>query len=125
MSVFVALRTLLRDDTDIDAVCDGRVYPRVPQEPTFPLITLKKISGPQDALDDLANPRWQVTPWGESYDEVEDLAKLILYRLQRYRGVVEGVTIQQITFLNDRYVYDAETGRETYPADYRIKYWRE
>jgi len=125
VSVFVALRKILGEDPDVDAACDGRIYPRVPQTPTLPCIVLQKISGPQDSLVDLANDRWQVTAWAESYGDGEDLGDKILYCLQRYRGVIAEVTIEQITFLSGRPIYDPETGRETFPADYRVKYWRE
>jgi len=125
MSVFVALRSLLRADVDIDGVCDGRVYPRVPQTPTFPLITLEEVDCPIDPLIDSASPRWQVTAWAESYEDGEDLAEKIRYCLQRYSGVVEGVTITQITFLNKTHIYEPETGRETFPTDFRVVYWEE
>ena len=124
MSPFVTLRTILLADVDVAAITT-RIFPRVPQTPTLPCITIEKISGDQDSLLDYAHPRMQVTAWAESYEDGEDLATAIRQILQRYRGVVAGMTVEQITFLNDVHIYDPETGRETFPADYRIDYWEE
>ena len=126
MSVFVALRTLLLADADVAAVTT-RIYPAVPQTPTLPVIVLEEVDCPIDQLIDYAHPRWQATAWveGGNYEEGENLAKLIRYCLQRYRGIVAGVTIEQITYLNKTYVRDPETGRETFPTDFGINYWEE
>ena len=124
MSPFVTLKTILLADVDVAAITT-RIYPRVPQTPTLPVIVIEKISGEQDSLLDYAHPRMQVTAWAETYEDGEDLATAIRQILQRYRGVVAGMTVEQITFLNDVHIYDPETGRETFPADYRIDYWEE
>jgi len=124
MSPFVTLRTLLLADVDVAAITTG-IYPRVPQEPTLPCITIQKVSGDQDDLLDYAHPRMQVTAWAEDYGDGEDLATAIRQCLQRYKGVVAGMTVTGIVFLNDTHVYDAETGRETFPADYKLNYWEE
>ena len=122
MSPYVTLKTILLADVDVAAITT-RIFPRAPQTPTFDFITIQKISGEQDALLDYAHPRMQVTAWAEVYEDGEDLATAIRQAIQRYRGVVAGMTVEQITFLNDVHIYDPETGRETFPADYRIDYW--
>ena len=124
MSPFVAIRTILLADVDVAAITT-RIYPRVPQTPTFPLITIRKISGDQDMLLDYAHPRMQVTAWAATYEAGEELATAIRQILQRYRGVVAGMTVERIVYLNDVHIYDPETGRETFPADYRLDYWEE
>ena len=124
MSPFVTIRTILLADVDVAAITT-RIYPRVPQTPTFPLITIRKISGDQDMLLDYAHPRMQVTAWAATYEAGEELATAIRQVLQRYRGVVAGMTVERIVFLNDVHIYDPETGRETFPADYRLDYWEE
>jgi len=124
MSPFVTIRTILLADVDVAAITT-RIYPRVPQTPTFPLITIRKISGDQDMLLDYAHPRMQVTAWAATYEAGEELATAIRQALQRYRGVVAGMTVERIVFLNDVHIYDPETGRETFPADYRLDYWEE
>ena len=121
MSVFVALRTLLLADVDVAAVTTT-IAPKVPQEPTFPLITIRKISGPQDAVLDYAHPRFQVTAWADDYEDGENLAQLIKYTLQRYKGTVAGMEIKMIVFMNDTYINDPDTGRETFPVDFRVDY---
>ena len=124
MSPFVTIRTILLADVDVAAITT-RIYPRVPQTPTFPLITVQKISGDQDMLLDYAHPRMQVTAWAAAYEAGEELATAIRQVLQRYRGVVAGMTVERIVFLNDVHIYDPETGREIFPADYRLDYWEE
>jgi len=124
MSPYKTLRTILLADIDVAAITT-RIYPRVPQTPTLPVITIQKVSGDQDALLDYAHPRMQVTAWATTYDDGETLATAIRQALQRYEGIVAGMRVEQITFLNDVHIYDAETGRETFPADYRMDYWEE
>ena len=124
MSPFVTIRTLLLADVDVAAITTG-IYPRVPQTPTLPVITIQKISGAQDETIDYAHPRMQVTAWAENYEDGEQLALTIKYALQRYKGVVGDMTVTGIVFLNDTYVYDPETGRETFPADYKLNYLEE
>jgi len=124
MSPFKTIRTILLADVDVAAITT-RIYPRVPQMPTLPLITIQKVSGDQDMLLDYAHPRMQVTAWAATYEAGEELATAIRQVLQRYRGVVAGMTVERIVFLNDVHIYDPETGRETFPADYRLDYWEE
>jgi len=66
-----------------------------------------------------------VTAWAETYEDGEQLALKIKYALQRYKGVVGDMVVTGIVFLNDTYVYDPETGRETFPADYKLNYMEE
>jgi len=124
MSPFVTIRTLLLADEDVAAITTT-IKPRAPQGVSGPWITIKKVSGNQDDVLDYAHPRMQVTAWADTYEAGEDLATAIRQCLQRYKGVVAGMTVTGIVFLNDTHVYDPETGRETFPADYKVNYWEE
>ena len=97
MSPFVTLRTILLADEDVAAITT-RIYPRAPQTPTFDFITIQKISGDQDALLDYAHPHMQVTAWAETYEDGETLATAIRQALQRYEGIVAGMTVEPVSY---------------------------
>lgn len=68
-----ALRTYLRADTGVVAVASTRVFFGIPDEPTFPLVTVARVGGgddPSDACIDLG--LYQVDCWGAFFDEVDE-----------------------------------------------------
>ena len=124
MSALVALRNILLADEDVAAVTT-RIAPRVKQNSVLPCLTIQKISGEQDALLDYAHPRYQVTSWATTYEAADELNKKVKEALQRYRGREAGLRIEMIVFLNDTSIYEPETEREAFAADFRVDYWEE
>ncbi len=119
-----ALKTLLRDDADIAAVVGTRVYPfPLRQTPVLPDITMQEISDVHDPLLGVGHSRWQLTPWAETYLEARQVAFLIDFCLQRYKGNSEGVEIISCHYQDKRDLYDPETGRYLCPVDIKLKYW--
>lgn len=121
-----ALKTLLRNDVDIAAVVGTRVYPfPLRQTPVLPDITMQQISDPHDPILGVGHPRWQITPWSESYLEARQVAQLIDFCLQRYKGTSEGVQIISCHYQDSRDMRDPETGLYLCPVDIKLKYWED
>lgn len=101
MSVEIALKNLLLGDAEITAMIGDRVYPvNLPQNGLLPAVTYRVISDMteynMEGPAGLARPRFQVTAWGETYDDVVALAKLVETRLSGFSGAAGGVIIPGI-----------------------------
>ena len=120
-----ALRTILIADADVFAAVGTRISPVVPQGPTFPAVQLGGVGTNQDGMIDFTNSVAQVTVWDTDYTRCEETSMTIRYALQRYKGRVDGIRFEGITFINEVDIKDPETGRFTRPADYRLNYWEE
>ncbi len=116
---------ILEDDAAVSALVGDRISPELPQTPTLPAITYKLLDTEQDGVVDFVDVYFQITPWADSYTGAKELEKTIRWALQRYRGRVLGIRIEQILFYTARYVHDPVTGRHTMPADYVLSYWEE
>jgi len=125
MSWSTALRAILIADAEVLAAVGTRIYPDLPQIPTFPTIAIDGVSTNQDGVLDFINTVAQVTVWDDDFTRCQETALTVRYALQRYKGRVDGLRIEGITFINEMDITDPETGRYTRPADYRLNYWEE
>ena len=120
-SLLKSVRIILLADVDVAAITTS-ISPKLKQDPTLPAVSYKQVSKPVDPLMDIGTPRVQIESHADTYEEMEDLADAIRYCLQRYKGRVGGVRIEQITYLNEIDDEDPVTGRQSRIADYRVKY---
>lgn len=88
MSMEQGLVTVLKANV---AVAAGRVYPRLPQDPVFPLVRYQLIN--VDRLNDITGANVgpsqftvQVDCMARSYDEAKTLAASVFTRLNGYNG---------------------------------------
>lgn len=135
MTIGVALRTHLLDDTAIAAAVAARVYPlRLPQKTVLPAIVLTRVSGRRYAhlrgADALARPRYQVDCWAATHDAATALGVQCRQRLNGYAGFWSDeespATIIPVTILmdpeGDRDFFDDDIfgGSCRHSADYFI-----
>lgn len=83
---------------DIEAVCAGwlrdqaltgvgaRVYTEVPPDPTFPLVTVRRVGGVPAIRQYLDTASIQVDVWGSSKAEAQDVARDARLELHRLEG---------------------------------------
>jgi hypothetical protein len=69
------------------------VYPvRLPDNPELPALVYQNISGPREySHDGEAGPhrtRWQVTAWGETYEDAKELAASAILAISAWEGTV-------------------------------------
>lgn len=101
-----ALFTRMSGFAGLSALIATRVYPvLLPQNPTYPAATYAFISGvPASAMGadvGFTRKRARVTVWSKTYLEMTGVADQVRLCLERWRGTVNGVVIQ------DTYVENA------------------
>lgn len=92
-----------------------RIYAmHLPQRPTLPAVTYRKLSGPRihamSADPGVAHPRFQLDAWGKTYEAAKDLQAAVNAALSRWRGTQSGVTILASFLKNELDIYEDESG---------------
>jgi hypothetical protein len=83
------LRDYLRDQADVAALVDRRVFFGIPDRPTFPLVTVRRVGGTDDTSDaPLDRALVQIDCWGRLFNDTNpgkaahgDLAQTSALRL--------------------------------------------
>ena len=87
-----ALYTKLSTDSGITAIAGTRIYPvKMPQEPTFPLVTYQIFSQPTVNTHDaktMKNSQVQVDAWAETFLAAHQLAEAIESSLGVFKGTI-------------------------------------
>ena len=125
MPVEAALVTYLKsigEITDLIGTGDGsRIYPlALPQKPDYPAVTYQVISSPRHHDIDVAYPRIQYTTFARTYGQTKELAGLLRLYLQRLKGVLSGVHIKQIEYINAVEFYQGDARIYYIPQDFKI-----
>lgn len=143
MSIYKALRAFLLADAPLAAVLGTRIYPiKLPQNPTFPAVTIQQISGFRyghlRGPASLARPRYQIDAWtharssASAFEECQVLGGLLLSRLEAYSGMMADTSTSPVSvyqvwveFIDDRELFeeDINGGFYRYSADYFI-WWQ-
>ena len=117
------LKATLVGDVSIAALISTRCYPmQLPQEPTLPSLTYRRISAPNGReFGDRAftQARYQITAWDDTYLSAETLGDLVISLLDDYSGTMNGLHVSA-TVLNDIPLYDEESGRHAYVVDVEL-----
>ena len=102
--------------TDLVGVgADARIYPVERQQGSAnPSITYQRVTNPKESAmgadTGLTIPRFQVDCYADTYREVDDLAEAVRGALQRWKGTVLGVVVQQTQMLSSQDL--SESGAE-------------
>ena len=104
----------------------ARIYPlKLPQNPAYPAVTYQVISSPRHHDIEVAYPRIQYTSFARTYGQAKELADLLRLNLQRLKGVLSGVPIKQIEYINSIDFYQDDAGVYFIPQDFKIIYEEE
>ena len=130
MTLGEALYTKLSTGTLTTSLGSTNIYPMViPQESTLPAVTYQEISEPWvHAMGNdpgLRSPRYQVSIWSTTYNQVKSVVKIVRELLQDFTGNLGGsVPVQRIFFEDetDLSVVNSVTQEITYHVaqDYLI-----
>lgn len=106
MSVSKHIYKKLSTTSNIQSAVDTRIYPEVvPQGSEFPCIVYSKTSiEPNDTKSGAStNDRIniQIDTYGETYQQTETISGRVRTALDRYSGTLEGITFQQVVFIDD------------------------
>ena len=128
MTIEASIWQILADDAGVGAQCADRIYPvQVPQNATFPCVTYSRVSANRwSAMGSdtgLVEKRIQVSSWGQTYAAANALAEAVRGALQRYRGTVDGVVIQDIFIDGDGpETWEDDAGAYQAVSDFRVIY---
>lgn len=122
-----ALYYKLSTDAAITALISTRVYPfQMPQNPTYPAMTYRRISTRQpfdlSGPGDMDNPRFQFDCYAPSYAAAKGLAKALRSVMVGFSGVVLGVDICAVFFLNEVDRFDDVPGVFGIAVDLRVQH---
>ena len=111
MSISTLLRAGLIGDSGVGALVSTRIYPDdLPQKPTYPAITYQRISNSgQNGSSNRRESRWQLNCWGETYDDVTDLAAAVKAFIEEWHDVSETPGIAWARVINEFDDFDDET----------------
>ena len=119
----IAVYTLLKNAAAVSTLVGARIYPlAAPQNPTYPLITYQRISGPRwttmDGPTGMAQPRIQVDAFATTYAGAKALATAIRTTLDGHRGTVTvtggTVRVGGIRLETDQDLYEADVNPKLY-----------
>jgi hypothetical protein len=118
--------TYLEADTDVAALCDGRVYTEIPEGPTYPFLTVLRIAGrPRPRPRWLDQAQLQVAAWGNdagfSREDTRDLCETAVAALHELVGTTAlGVVTGVEDVLGPRSLPDPETSWPRFVAEVLI-----
>lgn len=106
------------------ALGHARVYPMVlPEGVTLPAVRYTRLGSDREVTmgsnPGMCHAMFQVDVWAATYAEVKADATTLRGALERWRGTVEGIVIQDTMYLSDDDDYDPET--KEYRVIIRIK----
>lgn len=120
-----ALYTRLAGFAGLAALVAARIYPLVaPENAERPFVVFQRVSTPRASAmgsdPGLALPRLQITSWADDPLEAKDVKEQVRAALQRWRGTVAGVEVQDSYILDERDRYDEQTRLFGIDLDVRI-----
>lgn len=125
MIVESALRKTIIEDNGVKNVTTRAYFNYIPQNPTYPLIVLQRVTGSR--VHHLGGPsgavrfRAQVESWAETYDAAKSLANLIRVALDGKEHTQDGVTFSCLSQAEIDGYEDA-VGVHRIIQDYSVRY---
>ncbi len=127
-SIDTALYTRLSGFANLAALVGTRIYPApIPDNPTYPLITVQEISGIRGYVygpnqDGSVRARFQMDSWAENSTGVRAVAEQVRLALSAYRGTSDTIVIDLITIDNEQKLYDDDADLHRVIQDYIVHY---
>jgi len=119
------IRLALLADGPVVAVVVARAYfTMLPQEPTYPAITIDLVSGdPNNALAELPALVWsrvRINCWGRTFGAANALALLVEAALNGQKIAVTGLSIRSVVADGMQSMYEPEVEAHYVTQDFRI-----
>jgi len=124
MSLESELRTRLAADGTISGLVSTRIYPlKLPQNPTYPAIVFRRISGPRlrhiTGASGRGDGRIQIDSWATTYTGAQTLAAAVRASLHGYIGLLTTLKVA-ITLANEIDDYDEDAEKYRVIQDYTL-----
>lgn len=129
-----AIFARLNASTGVTSIVGSRIHPaRLPQNPTYPAITYRRISGRSDmhqsGLSGMGEGRIQISCWteiaeqgGGDYPQAKDLREEVRLALAGFRGTTAGVEIQSSDLTADLDLFEEELGVHQAAMDFFVRH---
>ena len=126
MTIETAIFTRLTGHAGTTALVGTRVYPdHLPQNPTYPAITYTRVTTERASAmgvdTGVVEAEFRIVCFDETYAEVKAVALQVLDALQRFRGTVDSVVIQDVFIINQDYDFDDDVG--LYEINLDFSFW--
>lgn len=126
MEVGKAIYDILINDTDVNDLVSGRIYPVwADLTGTKPFLIYKvDDNAPSDTKDSgqaLDQIQLEIFSFAETYDESSDLMKKVRDAIDRYSGTNAGVVIQSIQYLEEKDDFDQELNNYITGQLYKVR----
>lgn len=131
MSIEAAIRTLLINDSALSAIISSRVYPEVlPQNPTFPAITIRiESDDPTNLLNNEQSSFMRsvlyVDSWAGTFTTADDMRVNVKRVLNSFQGVSESKRINLIRYSDRVGLYEQGVDSFRSTAIFNIFYYED
>ena len=120
-----ALFTRLSGFAGLTALVSTRVFPvTLPQQVTYPAVVMQKVSAvrhPAFNTDSgVTSARFQVSAFGKTYSATKAVIDQVRAALQRFRGTVSTVVIQDIMVDGEIHLYEPTNKTHQVSMDFLI-----
>ena len=127
MNIRVGIRTALLADTTVAGLIRTRAYyKQLPQNPTYPALTLEQISGdPLNTVSSVPALSWvriRVNAWGKTYYDADTLGTAVEDALNGETFSLTGLSIGSIVADGMRDFYEPQVSAHYMTQDFRIFY---
>jgi len=101
-----ALFTHITTDSTITALMGTRLFPnKIPQGQPLPAAEYKQEAGKREHMMSgpagMVDSQYTITCYGSTYAAAKELAEAVRKRLDGFRGVVEGITIDVMMLIDE------------------------
>ena len=124
-----AIFKLLKDSTEVGAICADRIYPELAQQDAalpFIVYTIQDTSPThaKNSTSKLDTARVELFCVGGDYSEVMDLGIAVRGALDRESGTIAGVQVQSIQFETSQVEYDPDVNVYSLEQSYDVRIQR-
>ena len=103
MSIEQALKTYLLSYAELTALVGTRIFPNtLPEGTAYPAVSFFMVSGGRDHQTPIAYPTYQLDIWAQSKSAILSVADALRHALQRYKGIMSGIEVEQISIEGER-----------------------
>jgi len=123
-----AIYSLLTDNASLAAHVQERIYPNIiPDKRRMPAVAIYMISQPKirtmgACSGNPQHPRFQISCWGKTKNDVLAVAGDVIAALEDYSGTVASVAVKRIYYDDATDDYDHETKRFVRHLDFIVWY---
>lgn len=126
MSLETELRTRLAADGTVSGLVSTRIYPiKLPQNPTYPALVYRRISGPRlrhmTGTSGRGEARIQIDSWATSYVGAQALAAAVRSSLHGFIGSLTTLDVA-IGLANEIDDYDEDAEKYRVIQDYTVQH---